>query len=69
MINAKHVAFVHQIAEEPVQRPRTVQVFAERFLENHLAVSRKARAAERQDRGGEDSRGQSEVDRDGALTG
>jgi hypothetical protein len=69
VINAKHVAFVHQLREEAIQRPRAVEVLSKRFLENHLAVCGKPRALERRDRAREDSRRQREVDREGALAG
>jgi len=69
VINPKHVAFVHQLREEPIQRRRAGEVLSKRFLENYLAVSREPRAVQCRDRGGEDDRGQCEIDRDGVLTG
>src|SRR5437763_10715288 len=68
VINAKDVVFIHQLREQPVQRLRAVQVLSKGFLDDHLAVCRKPRPLQRRYSDREDSRGQREVDRDGAVT-
>jgi hypothetical protein len=63
------MALVDQLRQQAIQRPCALEVLSKRLLEDHLAVFGQPRAVERRDRGREDSRGQREVDRDGALTG
>jgi hypothetical protein len=36
VIHSKHVAFVHELREEAIERPRALEVLSERFLEHHL---------------------------------
>ena len=68
VIDAKHVALVHQLREKAIERRRAVEVLSKRLLEDHLAVGGNPGPVERRDRSREDGRRQREVDRDGALT-
>ena len=69
VIDPKHVAFVDQLRQEAIQRPRALEVFAKGFLDNDLTVRGKRRPAQRRNGDREHGRGQREIDRDGTLAG